>query len=244
MASSGINIGIALVLITMLLAGAKAQSGCTNVLISMAPCLNYVTGSSLIPSSSCCSSLASVVQSQPQCLCSALSGGSSALGININQTLALALPGACNVQTPPISKCDAANGPAATPSASPESSPPESSVENPDSPTSSSSGSGAGARDGPRAGARTRDGPGAGAGARDGPGAKASNMGRTGADLTGTWLAGFFSLWVLGSTSGAPLGKTTEKDRRILRRISRDAKLAARGCPCRGYCAEKFRMSL
>ncbi|KAK2980619.1 hypothetical protein RJ640_011427 [Escallonia rubra] len=158
MASSGINIGIALVLVTMLLAGAKAQSGCTNVLISMAPCLNYVTGSSSIPSSSCCSSLASVVQSQPQCLCSALSGGGSALGININQTLALALPGACNVQTPSISKCDAANGPAATPVASPESSPPETSVQNPDSPTSSSSGSGSGSKMIPANGATSGSG--------------------------------------------------------------------------------------
>ncbi|KAK3040556.1 hypothetical protein RJ639_029002, partial [Escallonia herrerae] len=142
MASSGIDIGIALVLVTMLLAGAKAQSGCTNVLISMAPCVNYVTGSSSIPSSSCCSSLASVVQSQPQCLCNALSGGGSALGININQTLALALPVCSLMHEFYFFRLAAANGPAASPLASPESSPPESLVENPDSPTSSSSGSG------------------------------------------------------------------------------------------------------
>ncbi|KAH7522291.1 hypothetical protein FEM48_Zijuj07G0122700 [Ziziphus jujuba var. spinosa] len=88
------------------------QSDCTNVLISMAPCLNYVSGSSSTPSSSCCSQLANVVQKEPQCLCVALNGGGASLGININKTLALALPGACNVRTPPVSRCDAANGPA------------------------------------------------------------------------------------------------------------------------------------
>ncbi|KAF4370161.1 hypothetical protein F8388_007302 [Cannabis sativa] len=44
--------------------------------MSLAPCLNYITGnSSSNPSSSCCSSLTSVVQSSPQCLCSVLNGG-------------------------------------------------------------------------------------------------------------------------------------------------------------------------
>lgn len=98
--------GSVMILMTVLWASAVAQSGCTNVLIGMAPCLNYVTGSSSTPTSSCCSSLASVVQSQPQCLCTALNGGGAALGISINQTLALALPGACNVKTPPVSLCD------------------------------------------------------------------------------------------------------------------------------------------
>ncbi|KAI3441979.1 AAI domain-containing protein, partial [Psidium guajava] len=91
-----------------LCAGAVAQSGCTSVLIGLAPCLSFVTGSSSTPSSSCCSQLASVVQSQPRCLCMVLNGGaSSSLGVTLNQTLALALPGACNVQTPPVSRCNA-----------------------------------------------------------------------------------------------------------------------------------------
>ncbi|XP_056176641.1 non-specific lipid transfer protein GPI-anchored 26-like isoform X1 [Syzygium oleosum] len=102
------------VILAVLCAGAAAQSGCTSVLIGLAPCLSFVTGSSSAPSSSCCSQLASVVQSQPRCLCMVLNGGASSLGVTLNQTLALALPGACNVQTPPVSKCDAG---------SPESSP-------------------------------------------------------------------------------------------------------------------------
>lgn len=105
MAFKGIEMALALVLGSMLLGGAMAQSGCTTALASLAPCLSYVTGNSSNPSSSCCSQLSSVVQSSPQCLCSLLNGGGSSLGITINQTLALSLPGACKVQTPPASQC-------------------------------------------------------------------------------------------------------------------------------------------
>jgi hypothetical protein len=100
---------LVLVLVTMLWAGAAAQSSCTSVIISMSPCLNYITGNSSTPSSGCCTQLASVVRSQPQCLCEVLNGGGSSLGINVNQTQALALPGACNVQTPPLSRCNGKN---------------------------------------------------------------------------------------------------------------------------------------
>ncbi|POO02131.1 Lipid transfer protein/Par allergen [Trema orientale] len=113
---------VVLVLVTLLWARTMAQQSCTNVLIGMAPCLNYVTGSSLTPSSSCCTQLASVVQRQPRCLCMVLNGGGAALGVNINQTLALALPAACNVKTPPVSKCNDGTSPLA-PVGSPEGSP-------------------------------------------------------------------------------------------------------------------------
>ncbi|WCJ21562.1 Non-specific lipid transfer protein GPI-anchored 5 [Euphorbia peplus] len=111
MGSKGTELAMVLVLAMMVFHGAKAQSGCTSVLMNLSPCLNYVTGNSSTPSSSCCSQLASIVQSQPQCLCALLNGGGSgsSLGININQTLALSLPGACNVQTPPVSRCNAAS---------------------------------------------------------------------------------------------------------------------------------------
>lgn len=97
-------------------AGSVAQSNdCNNVLISMSPCLDYITGNSSTPASSCCSQLANVVKSQPQCLCAVVSGsGSSQLGININQTQAMALPNACKVQTPPVSRCSGSS-PSGTP---------------------------------------------------------------------------------------------------------------------------------
>ncbi|CAN4093700.1 unnamed protein product [Withania somnifera] len=124
---------------------AEAQSNCMTTLVGLAPCMNYVTGNSSTPSSSCCTALSSVVQSNPQCLCSLLNGGGSGLGISINQTLALALPAACNVQTPPVSQCNVANGPSASiPASSPSGSPAPagSSDETPDVPvTTSGSGS-------------------------------------------------------------------------------------------------------
>ncbi|OMO85671.1 Plant lipid transfer protein/Par allergen [Corchorus olitorius] len=113
---------LVLVLVAMLCGGATAQSSCTSVLISMSPCLNYITGNSSTPSQQCCTQLASVVRSSPQCLCEVLNGGGSSLGITINQTLALRLPGKCSIQTPPISSCNAASpAPADSPVGSPES---------------------------------------------------------------------------------------------------------------------------
>ncbi|CAN6726182.1 unnamed protein product [Malus baccata var. baccata] len=100
------EMSLVLVLVTMFFARAAAQSSCTNVIISMSPCLSYITGNSSTPSSGCCSQLASVVASSPQCLCEVLNGGGSSLGVNVNRTQALALPGACNVQTPPLSQCN------------------------------------------------------------------------------------------------------------------------------------------
>ncbi|KAF9673734.1 hypothetical protein SADUNF_Sadunf10G0054900 [Salix dunnii] len=76
-------------IVAMLSAKVMAQSDCTDVLISLAPCLNYVTGSSSTPSSS------------------------------INETLALALPDTCEVQTPPVSKCNDINVPGMSPADSP-----------------------------------------------------------------------------------------------------------------------------
>ncbi|XP_050365585.1 non-specific lipid transfer protein GPI-anchored 5-like [Argentina anserina] len=112
MAFKKIEMSLALVLVTMLLGRATTQSSCISTLTSLAPCLSYVTGKSSTPSSSCCSQLSIIVQSSPQCLCSLLNGGGSTLGITINQTLALSLPGACNVKTPPVSRCQSAGGPA------------------------------------------------------------------------------------------------------------------------------------
>ncbi|KAJ6412301.1 hypothetical protein OIU84_005376 [Salix udensis] len=111
MAATRMEVMLAISLAATLCAGAMAQSSCTNVIISMSPCLNYITGNSSSPSSSCCTQLANVVKSQPQCLCEVVNGGASSLGVNVNQTQALALPSACNVQTPSISRCNGTPNP-------------------------------------------------------------------------------------------------------------------------------------
>ncbi|OWM66855.1 non-specific lipid-transfer protein-like protein At2g13820 [Punica granatum] len=137
MASRGITMG--LIFMAVLLAGsvdqAAAQSGCTTALTTMYPCLAFVTGNSSTPTSSCCSALSSVVQSSPKCLCSVLNGGLPSLGVTINQTQATQLPGACNVQTPPVSQCNAASGPTASagsPVGAPVGAPSESTSDTPD----------------------------------------------------------------------------------------------------------------
>ncbi|XP_057800938.1 non-specific lipid transfer protein GPI-anchored 5-like isoform X2 [Salvia miltiorrhiza] len=123
---------LVVVVVATLVKGGAAQSGCTVALMSLSPCLNYVSGNSSSPSASCCTSLSSVVGSQPQCLCTLLRGGGSSLGITVNQTLALALPGVCKVQTPPLSRCDDAN---AAPAPADAGAPSGSADEAPDSPT-------------------------------------------------------------------------------------------------------------
>ncbi|CAA7045341.1 unnamed protein product [Microthlaspi erraticum] len=84
----------------------QSSSSCTDILISMAPCLDFITGNSSSPSQQCCNQLANVIKSSPECLCEVLKGGGSQLGISVNETQALALPRACNVQTPPVSRCN------------------------------------------------------------------------------------------------------------------------------------------
>jgi hypothetical protein len=95
----------------ILVGGASAQSssGCTSTLISMSSCLNYITGNETAPPKSCCTALATVVTSKPECLCVALNSDPTALGIdNVNKTRALGLPAECNVKTPPLSNCGTA----------------------------------------------------------------------------------------------------------------------------------------
>ncbi|VFQ79844.1 unnamed protein product [Cuscuta campestris] len=96
---------------------AETSDDCTTVIMSMSPCLNYITGnsSSSSPSAGCCVQLSTVVRNNPRCLCQVLAGGSSALGLNINQTQALALPASCNVQTPSVNRCAGVGSPSGSP---------------------------------------------------------------------------------------------------------------------------------
>ncbi|KAF8713464.1 hypothetical protein HU200_028239 [Digitaria exilis] len=106
--------------------GASAQSSspsssCTSVLVSLSPCLNYISGNVSTPPASCCTQLGNVVKSNPACLCVALNADPASLGITVNRTLALGLPAACNIATPDVSNCS--KGGAGAPATSPESTP-------------------------------------------------------------------------------------------------------------------------
>ncbi|KAF8732156.1 hypothetical protein HU200_016125 [Digitaria exilis] len=105
--------------------GASAQSSspsssCTSALVSLSPCLNYISGNVSTPPASCCTQLGNVVKSNPACLCVALNANPASLGITVNRTLALGLPAACNVATPDVSNCSKGGG-AGAPASSPES---------------------------------------------------------------------------------------------------------------------------
>nr|XP_043611495.1 non-specific lipid transfer protein GPI-anchored 5-like [Erigeron canadensis] len=95
-----------MVMLVLLCGRAIATTGCKSAIISLSPCINFVCGSSTTPSSTCCTQLANVVESQPRCLCKLISGGPPLTGFTVNKTLALELPHACNIHTPPVSRCD------------------------------------------------------------------------------------------------------------------------------------------
>ncbi|GJN24666.1 hypothetical protein PR202_gb12420 [Eleusine coracana subsp. coracana] len=105
---------IGLVLVFLAFSQAMAQSnGCSSVMMTLSPCLDFISSKSSTPGISCCSVLAGIVQSDPRCLCMILDGSAASLGMSINQTRALELPGVCKVQAPPISQCTAVPGPQA-----------------------------------------------------------------------------------------------------------------------------------
>ncbi|MCD7466099.1 hypothetical protein HAX54_002498 [Datura stramonium] len=103
------EMSVALIVFAVFWAGVIAveSDNCTNVLISMSPCLEYITDSSSPQFSGCCMQLSTAVDNKPECLCQVLNGGGdSNLGLNISQTQVSALTTAFKVQTPPASRCN------------------------------------------------------------------------------------------------------------------------------------------
>ncbi|XP_068636150.1 non-specific lipid transfer protein GPI-anchored 30 [Aristolochia californica] len=72
---------------------AAQDVSCLNQLV---PCLNYLN-SSRNPSSDCCDPLRSIIQSNPQCVCSNLNGNTGAGQNGINVTEVLMLPAKCGL---------------------------------------------------------------------------------------------------------------------------------------------------
>ncbi|THU45037.1 hypothetical protein C4D60_Mb02t13660 [Musa balbisiana] len=88
---------------------ASAQAGCTSVIMSLSPCMSFIrergVGPPAAPTAACCTRLGSAVRSQPTCLCAVLNGDVASFGLAVNKTQALALLGACKVNTPSLSQC-------------------------------------------------------------------------------------------------------------------------------------------
>ncbi|WJX84254.1 hypothetical protein P8452_66847 [Trifolium repens] len=64
------------------------------------PCANFITGSTnngLVPSTTCCDSLRSLMSTNMDCACLMMSSNSPILQLSINQVLAISLSQACNI---------------------------------------------------------------------------------------------------------------------------------------------------
>ncbi|XP_020580471.1 non-specific lipid-transfer protein-like protein At2g13820 [Phalaenopsis equestris] len=101
-------IAIIIIAISLLsIENSRGEEDCVAAIVSLEPCTDYITGSSPAPTAQCCLKFATVVNTEPVCLCMIVNGGGSQFGIKVNQTRALALPDECKVQTPPVSRCNA-----------------------------------------------------------------------------------------------------------------------------------------
>ncbi|PWZ12689.1 Non-specific lipid-transfer protein-like protein [Zea mays] len=98
-------LALALAALAFVSRAAAQGNGCSSVMMTLAPCMDFISSKASEPGISCCSVLAGVVQTDPRCLCMVLDGTATSFGIAINQTRALELPGVCKVKAPPISQC-------------------------------------------------------------------------------------------------------------------------------------------
>lgn len=93
---------------TMVAAGedkAKDKEECTEQLVGMATCLPYVQGQAKSPTPDCCSGLKQVLNTNKKCLCVIIQDRNDPdLGLQINVSLALALPSVCHA-TADVTKC-------------------------------------------------------------------------------------------------------------------------------------------
>lgn len=94
-------------------AGAPAPAGpgiseaCMTAVLNMSDCLPYVESGSTArhPDKACCPELDGLLQSNPVCLCQLLAGGADSYGVSVDLKRAMALPGTCRLNAPPLSAC-------------------------------------------------------------------------------------------------------------------------------------------
>ncbi|KAL9175704.1 hypothetical protein ABFS82_02G128900 [Erythranthe guttata] len=105
------NIILILVLMLVCYSGecdnAKEKAECTESLVGLATCLPYVGGTAKSPTPDCCAGLKQLLKTNKKCLCVIIKDRNDPdLGLDINVTLALGLPTACNAPAN-ISECPA-----------------------------------------------------------------------------------------------------------------------------------------
>ena len=95
--------------------GVSGGSGCMPELVSLSPCMGYMSGDATAPGEPCCAAVSGVLRSSPRCLCAVLGGTAATLGVALDGARALQMPAACRVQAPPASQCDAMGVPLSSP---------------------------------------------------------------------------------------------------------------------------------
>ena len=101
--SYGLSACLAIVMMMMLLGFTKGdvnkdKEQCGDKLVALAPCLEYVGGEAKAPNKACCTGLKEVVTRSKVCLCILIKDHKDhSLKLKINDTLALGLPEACQV---------------------------------------------------------------------------------------------------------------------------------------------------
>ncbi|XP_037431557.1 non-specific lipid transfer protein GPI-anchored 2-like [Triticum dicoccoides] len=95
--------------------GGGGGSGCMPELVSLSPCMGYMSGNATAPGEPCCAAVSGVLRSSPRCLCAVLGGTAATLGVAVDGARALQMPAACKVQAPPASQCDAMGAPMSSP---------------------------------------------------------------------------------------------------------------------------------
>ncbi|CAK9154404.1 unnamed protein product [Ilex paraguariensis] len=107
---------LALIVLIIPVHGQISTSCTPSMLITFAPCMNFITNSTsnaTSPSSNCCNSLRSLAGNGTQCLCLIVTGNAP-FQMPINQTLAISLPRACNMPSVPL-QCKATVAPSPPP---------------------------------------------------------------------------------------------------------------------------------
>ncbi|GMI87677.1 glycosylphosphatidylinositol-anchored lipid protein transfer 1 [Hibiscus trionum] len=94
--------------------GAADESGlanqCSKDFQSVMSCLNFAQGKAAKPSEECCSSVSSVKENEPKCLCyilqqSQTSGAQSLKSMGVQQVKLFQLPSACHLKNASVSDC-------------------------------------------------------------------------------------------------------------------------------------------
>ncbi|TKY62427.1 YLS3 protein [Spatholobus suberectus] len=108
----------ALIVASVNLVNGQVSTACTTSMISsFTPCANIITGSTnngLVPPSTCCDSLRSLMSTNMDCACLVISANAPFFQLPITQALALSLSQACNINGVPI-QCKASGSPLPAP---------------------------------------------------------------------------------------------------------------------------------